>query len=52
MKALLLFLITMVIVTGALLFAIKAENPWPNFAVAFGIWMLFMRWVFNRSSAR
>jgi len=52
MKALLLFLITMTFVTGTLVIATKAENPWPNFALAFGVWMLFMRWMFRRSGAR
>lgn len=51
MKGLILFCITITIVTGALMIATKAENPWPNFFVAFGVWMLFMRWAFHRSTA-
>jgi ABC-type transport system involved in multi-copper enzyme maturation permease subunit len=42
MKNLLLFFLTCVIATGALLSAATMKNPWPSFIVGFGVWLLFI----------
>jgi hypothetical protein len=47
MKTGIYFIITCFISTGALLGATNAKNPFPLFAIAFGIWGLFL-WGYNR----
>jgi hypothetical protein len=42
MKAILYFIISCFISTGALLGGLNLANPFPNYAVAFGIWALFL----------
>jgi len=51
MKTAIYFIITCFISTGALLGATNAKNPFPAFAVAFGIWALFL-WGYNRRSKK
>ncbi len=51
MKTALYFIITCFISTGALLGATNAKNPFTAFAVAFGIWILFL-WGYNRRSKK
>jgi hypothetical protein len=51
MKTVLYFIITCFISTGALLGATNAKNPFPAFAIAFGIWILFL-WGYNRRSKK
>jgi hypothetical protein len=42
MKAVIYFIITCFISTGCLFGALNAPNPFPLFAVAFGVWALFI----------
>jgi hypothetical protein len=51
MKTAIYFIITCFISTGALLGATNAKNPFPAFAIAFGIWALFI-WGYNRRSKK
>jgi len=51
MKTAIYFIITCFISTGALLGATNAKNPFPAFAIAFGIWALFL-WGYNRRSKK
>lgn len=51
MKTAIYFIITCFISTGALLGATNAKNPFAAFAVAFGIWILFL-WGYNRRSKK
>ena len=51
MKTVIYFIITCFISTGALLGATNAKNPFPAFAIAFGIWALFL-WGYNRRSKK
>ena len=51
MKTAIYFIITCFISTGALLGATNAKNPFTAFAVAFGIWILFL-WGYNRRSKK
>jgi len=41
MKTLVYFILTCFVSTGAFFAATNLKNPWPAFAVAFGIWSLF-----------
>jgi hypothetical protein len=43
MKTAIYFIITCFISTGALLGATNAKNPFPAFAIAFGIWALLSK---------
>jgi hypothetical protein len=47
MKTIIYFIFTCFISTGAFFAATNMKNPWPAFAVAFGIWALFF-WGWNR----
>jgi hypothetical protein len=49
MKTFIYFVFTCFISTGALFGAMNAHNPFPAFAVAFGIWALFL-WGYNKRS--
>jgi len=51
MKTFLYFVFTCLVSTGALLGALNARNPFPAFAVAFGIWALFL-WGCSRRSKK
>jgi hypothetical protein len=51
MKTFVYFIITCFISTGALLGATNAKNPFPLFAIAFGIWGVFL-WGYNRRSKK
>jgi hypothetical protein len=51
MKTAVYFIISCLISTGALLGGLHTANPFPNFAVAFGIWALFI-WRYNRRSKK
>ena len=51
MKTAIYFIITCFISTGALLGETNAKNPFPAFAIAFGIWALFL-WGYNRRSKK
>ena len=51
MKTTLFFIFTCLVSTGAMLGALHATNPFPNFAVAFGIWIFFI-WVQGRRSRK
>lgn len=51
MKTAIYFIITCFISTGALLGATNAKNPFPAFAIAFGIWVMFL-WGYNRRSKK
>jgi hypothetical protein len=51
MKTALYFIITCFISTGALLGALNAKNPFPEFGIAFGIWAWFV-WGYNRRSKK
>ncbi len=42
MKNLILFFLTCIIATGALLSGLTMKNPLPAFIVGFGIWILFL----------
>jgi hypothetical protein len=42
MKTLLLFFLTCIIGSGALLTATAMQNKWPGFIVGFGVWLLFI----------
>jgi len=47
METIVYFILTCFISTGAFFAATNMKNPWPAFAVAFGIWALFF-WGWNR----
>lgn len=49
MKTLIYLCITSVIGTGAFLSALSLSNPYPAYAVGFGIWILFFWGVAKRS---
>jgi hypothetical protein len=51
MKTAFYFIVTCLVSTGALLGALNAKNPFPAFAVAFGIWALFL-WGYNDRSKK
>ncbi|MES2111890.1 MAG: hypothetical protein V4577_24245 [Bacteroidota bacterium] len=51
MKTTLFFIFTCLVSTGAMLGALHEKNPFPNFAVAFGIWIFFI-WVRGRRSRK
>jgi hypothetical protein len=42
MKTTLFFIFTCLVSTGAMLGALHEKNPFPNFAVALGIWLFFI----------
>ncbi|MBT2560142.1 hypothetical protein J7E50_02765 [Pedobacter sp. ISL-68] len=42
MKTVVYFIFTCFISTGAMLGALNMKNPFPLFAIAFGIWALFL----------
>ncbi len=50
MKTAIFFIFTCFISTGAFMAALNLRNPFPAFAVAFGIWGLFIRFYIRRSS--
>ena len=50
MKTAILFLFTCFISTGAFMAALNLKNPLPAFVVAFGVWVLFIRYYIRRSS--
>ncbi len=54
MKIFIYFCITSVFSAGALLAATTMSEPWPLFAVGFGIWILFFWWLakHDRKAAR
>ena len=47
MKTVVYFILTCFISTGAFFAATNLKNPWPAFAVAFGIWAIFF-WGWHR----
>ncbi|TSJ39700.1 hypothetical protein FO440_18350 [Mucilaginibacter corticis] len=51
MKTFIYFILTTLISTGALLGALNLPNPFPAFAIAFGIWILFF-WCWQRRSQK
>jgi len=51
MKTIVYFILTCFISTGAFFAATNLKNPWPAFAVAFGIWALFF-WGWNRRAKK
>jgi hypothetical protein len=51
MKTTLFFIFTCLVSTGAMLGALHEKNPFPNFAVALGIWLFFI-WVQGRRSRK
>jgi hypothetical protein len=51
MKTVLYFIINFFISTGALIGALNAKNPFPAFAIAFGIWIWFV-WGYNQRSKK
>lgn len=51
MKTLIYFIFTCCISTGALLGALHAKNPYPAFAIAFGVWALFA-WGYNKRAKK
>lgn len=51
MKTTIYFIITCFISTGAFMAALNLKNPFPAFAVAFGIWGLFV-WGYVRRSKK
>jgi len=51
MKTAIYFIITCFISTGAMMGALNAKNPFPAFAIAFGMWAWFL-WGYNRRSKR
>ncbi len=42
MKTAFWFLVTCVIATFGFFAALSMANPWPGFAVAFGVWLIFL----------
>lgn len=42
MRTFLGFLVTCVIATFGFFGALSMKNPWPGFAVAFGVWIIFI----------
>ncbi|MDP9079954.1 MAG: hypothetical protein M3O71_21215 [Bacteroidota bacterium] len=51
MKTAFLFIFTCLISTGALLGALHAKNPYPNFGIAFSAWVFFIL-ILNRRSGK
>jgi len=51
MKTTLYFILTLLISAGALLGAMNLKDPLPLFAIAFGVWALFL-WGYNRRSKK
>ncbi len=51
MKTIVYFIITCCISTGAFFAATNMKNPFPAFAVAFGIWAFFF-WGWNRRTKK
>ncbi|MDB5117358.1 MAG: hypothetical protein JWQ79_2850 [Mucilaginibacter sp.] len=51
MKIFIYFVITCFISTGALLGALNAKNPFPSYAIGFGIWAVFL-WAYNRHAKK
>ena len=51
MKTFLYLIITCFISTGAFMGALNMKNPFPAFAIAFGIWALFL-WGYNNRSKK
>ena len=51
MKTTLYFILTLLISAGALLGAMNMKNPFPLFAVAFGIWALFI-WLYHKRAKK
>jgi hypothetical protein len=51
MKTTIYFIFTCFISTGAFMAALNLKNPFPAFAVAFGIWALFI-WGYTRRSKK
>lgn len=51
MKTVFFFILTCLVSTGAMLGALHQENPYPNFAIAFGSWVLFV-WIQNKRSGK
>ena len=51
MRTFLFFIFTCLVSTGAMLGALHATNPFPNFAIAFGIWALFI-WIQSRRARK
>ena len=49
MKTFIYLCITSIIGSGAFLAALSMSNPWPAYAVGFGVWILFFWGVANRS---
>ena len=54
MKTFIFFCATLLVSAGALLAATTMSEPWPLFAVGFGIWVLFFWWLakHDRKAAR
>ena len=51
MRTFLFFIFTCLVSTGAMLGALHEKNPFPNFALAFGIWVFFV-WVQTRRAKK
>lgn len=51
MKTVIYFVFSCLISTGALLGALHSKNPYPAFALAAGIWALFI-WGYNQRSKK
>jgi len=51
MKTTLYFILTLLISAGALFGAMNRRNPFPLFAVAFGVWVLFI-WLYNKRAKK
>lgn len=49
MKTFVYLCITSIIGSGAFLAALSMSNPWPAYAVGFGVWALFIWGVVKRS---
>jgi len=42
MRTIILFFITCIIATFGYFAALSMKNPWPGYAVAFGVWTIFI----------
>lgn len=42
MRTIILFFITCIIATFGYFAALNMQNPWPGYAVAFGVWAIFI----------
>lgn len=51
MRTFLYLCITSIIGSGAFLAALSMSNPWPAYAVGFGVWGVFIWGVMRRSQA-